>query len=227
MTAPALQLTDVRLSYPGTPPVDALRGVSLHIGPGEFVAIQGSSGSGKSTLLNVVALLDRPDRGEYLIDGEPVLGLSEKGRAAIRSRLFGFVFQGFHLLDSRPVVDSVELGLFYRAVPARRRRDRALAALTDVGLAHRAHDQARLLSGGERQRVAVARALAVGAPLIMADEPTGNLDSTNGAAVVDLLASLVTAGRTVVLVTHDPVVAARAHRRVVLQDGRVLQDSAP
>lgn len=221
---PDLELANVCQVFPGDPPVNALRGVTVRIATGEFVAIQGPSGSGKSTLLNDLALLHVPTSGDYLIDGESLTTASEGRRAATRSRLFGFVFQGFHLLDARPTVDSVELGLFYRGVPRRRRRTLALEALREVGLEEKAYQRAGKLSGGERQRVAIARALAADAPIIVADEPTGNLDSVNGEMVVSLLSSIATASRTVLLVTHDASVAARARRRITLRDGVVQSD---
>ncbi|GIG20840.1 macrolide export ATP-binding/permease protein MacB 1 [Cellulomonas chitinilytica] len=220
-----LELSDVTQTFGGDSPVRALRGVSLTIRQGEFVAIEGPSGSGKSTLLNQLALLQAPTSGDYLIDGVSMTRASERRRARARSRLFGFVFQSFHLLDARPVVDSVELGLFYRGVPARERRRRALEALAAVGLSDKAWRLARHLSGGERQRAAVARALAVGAPLIVADEPTGNLDSRTSASVIGLLSALSEQGRTVVLVTHDHDVAAATPRQLVMRDGCLISDS--
>ncbi len=219
-----LTLSEAHQVFGMDPQIHALRGITLTVQQGEFVAVVGPSGSGKSTLLNDLALLHTPTSGDYLVDGESVLAARESRRSAMRSRFFGFVFQAFHLLDGRPVVHSVELGMLYRGIRLRERRTRALAALRAVGMEHLAGQRAQKLSGGERQRVAIARALAVGSPVILADEPTGNLDSANGEAVVDLLENLAATGHTVVLVTHDEKVAARAHRCVEIRDGRIVAD---
>jgi len=222
---PLIQLRGVTQVFGGGHrTVTALDGVDLVIRQGELVAIEGTSGSGKSTLLNTIALLQAPSGGEYLLGGRRVDDLAEDERAALRSRCFAFVFQSFHLLERRPVVDSVELGMFYRGLPRRARRARALAALEQVGLRDRAFQGAHLLSGGERQRVAIARALAVGAPVVVADEPTGNLDSANSAVVVEALRAVAAQGRTVVLVTHDPVVASVGTRRIQMSDGSIVSD---
>ena len=218
---PLLEMRGISRVFPGEVPVPALRDVSLLIPPGGFVAIEGPSGGGKSTLLNILGLLDAPTGGSYLIDGIPTSILSMDTAAALRSTTFAFVFQGFHLLDRRPVIDSVELGLLYQGVPAGQRRQLALAALDDVGLGDRARDRAATLSGGQRQRIAIARALASGSPVVLADEPTGNLDSENSRHVVDNLLRLNASGTTVVLVTHSPEVAACASTRVTIRDGRV------
>jgi macrolide transport system ATP-binding/permease protein len=218
-------LDDVSRRYHGETPTDALRGVSLTIQQGEFVAIEGPSGGGKSTLLNIVGLLDAPTLGRYYIGEADVAAASPRTLAELRSDKFAFIFQSFHLLDRRPVIDSVELGLLYRAVPAAERRETALRALDEVGLARLADQVAGKLSGGERQRVAIARALASGAPVIVADEPTGNLDSDNSAAIVDSLRILHNSGSTIVLVTHSPDIAAVAERRIRMRDGRILDDS--
>ena len=217
---PRLELSGVRLVYPGRVPVTALAGVDLTIEQGELVAIEGPSGGGKSTLLNVLGLLDRPTDGTYRIDGAP----ARAGDARARSSTFAFVFQGFHLLDRRRVVDSVELGLLHRAVPGKERRRVALDALAAVGLEDRWDQVAGTLSGGEQQRVAIARALASGAGVLLADEPTGNLDRANGVAVLDALEGVNGRGVTVVLVTHDPGIAVRAPRRVRIVDGVVVHD---
>jgi len=222
---PTLTLTDVQVLYPTTPPVHALRGISTVVRSGEFVAIEGPSGGGKSTLLNVLGLLQAPTAGQYLVDEAEAGQLGDREAAQLRSSHFAFIFQSFHLLDQRPVIDSVELGLLYRGLPPRQRRSRALAALAEVGLADRWHQQAGTLSGGQRQRVAIARALASGAPVLLADEPTGNLDSENGRAVVDSLRAVHATGVTVVLVTHDSAVAAQADRRLVIRDGSCISDT--
>lgn len=215
-------LAGVTKTYPGVQPVHALRGVDLDIGPGEFVVIEGPSGSGKSTLLNVLALLDTPTGGQYLIDGRDTAELDERERARVRGEAFGFVFQGFHLMDRRTVVDNVELGMFYAGLPADERRRRALDALDRVGLADTAHRRANELSGGQRQRVAIARALSVGSGVIVADEPTGNLDTETSGTILALLQELNEAGTTVVLVTHSAEIAAGAPRRLLVRDGRIV-----
>jgi len=219
-----LRLVQVAREYgvPGDPP--ALAGVTLSVDRGEFVAIEGPSGAGKSTLLNIVGLLDNPTEGEFWLDDVQVSGASRARLAVLRSDLIGLIFQSFHLLESRPVVDSVELGLLYRGVSIAQRRQAALAALEQVGIAHLAHKRARLLSGGERQRVAVARALATGAPILLADEPTGNLDSKNTEVLLEVLSRLHQQGTTVVIVTHSSAVADHASRRVTLVDGQVQSD---
>ncbi|WP_350257616.1 ATP-binding cassette domain-containing protein [Scrofimicrobium sp. R131] len=222
-----LRLQHLGKTYPGTVPVEALRDVSLTIQQGEYVAIEGPSGSGKSTLLNQLALLDSPSTGEYYVDELATSDLSDVSRARIRSSTFAFIFQSFHLLDGRTVEDNVALGTLYRALPEARRLELAREALGFVGLAHKAEQKAANLSGGERQRVAIARAIASGAPVVVADEPTGNLDSHNSGAVLDTLERLNQGGATVILVTHDPGVANRAHRRLRVLDGVVTDESQP
>jgi macrolide transport system ATP-binding/permease protein len=221
---PTLSLGAVGRRFPGAVPVDALSEVTLDIEQGEFVAIEGPSGGGKSTLLNVIGLLDVPTSGEYRIGSEVPGTASSLVKARLRSETFGFIFQGFHLLDRRDAVDSVELGLLYRGVPAAERRRLALDAMRRLGVGHLAATKASLLSGGERQRVAIARALASRAPVIVADEPTGNLDSANSETVISALLALNRTGATVVLVTHSGEVAAAARRRIRLADGRLLSD---
>lgn len=216
---PELKLRGVRRRYAGETPTDALRGIDLTINQGEFVAIEGPSGGGKSTLLNVIGLLDVPTSGSYAIDGADVSAAGARAIAEIRSNDFAFIFQSFHLLDRRPVIESVEMGLLYRAIPTQQRRARAYKALQAVGLAHLTWQTANKLSGGQRQRVAIARALAADAPIIVADEPTGNLDSDNSDAVVESLRALHRSGSTIVLVTHSPEVAAAATRRLRIRDG--------
>jgi macrolide transport system ATP-binding/permease protein len=214
-----LVLHNVSRRFDATPPVDALRDVSLTVDQGEFVAIEGPSGGGKSTLLNIVGLLDAPTSGSYRIGSTDFS--SSKDAAETRSDYFAFIFQSFHLLDRRRVIDSVELGLLYRAIPRAERRARALKALRDVGLERASYARASTLSGGERQRVAIARALASNAPIVIADEPTGNLDSVNSQMIVDNLVRLNARGSTIVLVTHSEGVAAHAGRRVAIIDGRI------
>lgn len=220
-----LELHHVGRIFGEDPPISALTDVSLSIDDGDYVAIQGPSGSGKSTLLNVLALIDRPSGGEYFVEGKDASDLSEGDRARLRSETFGFVFQSFHLMSHRSAASNVELGLLYRGVRRRDRRARADAALHAVDMAHRTNVDASKLSGGERQRVAIARAVVSGAKVLVADEPTGNLDSHNGAAIVEQLGALNASGITVILVTHDPAVALHARRRVALRDGLAVEDN--
>ncbi len=219
---PVVQLTDLRRSFPGPPEVHAVRGVDLRIERGEYVSIIGPSGSGKSTLLHLLGLLDQPTGGEYLLDGEDVSTLSERRRSTVRGSRIGFVFQAFHLLPSRTVLDNVMLSMLYQAVPRRLRRQRAEEALGRVGLDHRREFTPRTLSGGERQRVAIARALAAEPSLLLADEPTGNLDRVNASGVLDLFEALHAEGLTLAVITHDEQVSRRAERRVRMTDGRLV-----
>lgn len=214
-----IQLEKVSRAFTGPVPQRALRDVTLTIEQGEWVSIEGPSGGGKSTLLNIIALLDNPSEGTYLLDGADVGGATEPERARLRSGTFGFIFQNFHLLDRRPVIDSVELGLMHRGVPASERLDRAIRALRAVGLESMAERPANTLSGGQRQRVAVARALASQTPVVVADEPTGNLDSESGKHVIDALSALHASGATIILVTHSSEIAEHAERRVRIVDG--------
>jgi macrolide transport system ATP-binding/permease protein len=216
---PDLGLHGVSKTYAGEPPVSAVKPVDLTIRQGEFVVIEGPSGSGKSTLLNLLTTIDRPTAGSYMLGELDISELEEAELARARSDIFGFVFQSFHLMPQRSVLENVELGLLYRGVPVERRRELAREALADVGLTDREAALAGTLSGGEKQRTAIARATVGGAPVVVADEPTGNLDSENGCAVVRQLQQLVSRGTTVILVTHDAGLAAIAPRRLRMLDG--------
>jgi putative ABC transport system ATP-binding protein len=221
MLVEAEELT--RVYTMGDTVVEALRGVSLRIAPGDYVALVGPSGSGKSTLMHLLGGLDRPTSGRLVIDGQDVASLNRNQLARLRNTAIGFVFQSFHLLPRTSAVDNVALPLVYRGVPARIRRQRAAAMLGQVGLAHRLDHRPSQLSGGEQQRVAIARALVTGPSVVLADEPTGNLDSATGQAVLQLLEHQgAAAGAALVLVTHDHEVAGRAHRQVMLRDGLVV-----
>lgn len=210
-------------TYPvGERPVVALNDVSLHVDRGEFVAVEGSSGSGKSTLLNVLGLLDRWDAGTYSMNGVDVAKLDERARARLRNEQIGFVFQSFHLLPTKTAWENVALPLIYRGTPRRVRRHRAIALLEQLGLADRVNHRPNEMSGGQRQRVAVARALVTNPPLILADEPTGNLDSGTTGEVISLLQSMHDQGRTVVVVTHESNVAAQAQRVITMRDAKVV-----
>ncbi|MEW9549866.1 ABC transporter ATP-binding protein [Nonomuraea sp. NPDC050783] len=221
---PVVELVRVSREYPAAPPVRALHEVSLRVERGEHLAIVGPSGSGKSTLLNVVGLLDRPTSGGYRLDGVETTTLRDGARTRLRGGRIGFVFQSFHLLPHRSVLENVMLAEVYGARPRGGRRERALAALERVGLGHRAGFVPDRLSGGERQRAAIARALLGGPSLLLCDEPTGNLDSRNTEAVLDLFDELREQGLTIVVITHEREVSERAGRRVRITDGVLVEE---
>ena len=221
---PLVELLDVGKTYQKSAcPVQALRHVSLRLFPGEMVAVVGRSGSGKSTLLHIMGCLDTPSAGRYLLDGQDVSRLSDNTLAAVRRRAIGFIFQKFYLLPELTALENVELPLSFRGIPHAKRRQLALSSLQKVGLLDRAAHRPGELSGGQQQRVAIARALAGSPPLILADEPTGNLDRASGNAVMDLLHRLHAAGHTVVLITHDDAIAEQAPRRIRIEDGRLFE----
>lgn len=222
---PLIHLTDVKkIFYTDEVETHALAGIHLEINKGEYVSISGPSGCGKSTLLSILGLLDSPSDGDYWLNGHAVSDLPMSERARIRNREVGFIFQSFNLIGDLTVFENVELPLTYRGIKAAERKKRVLDALEKVGMAHRAKHLPSQLSGGQQQRVAVARAVAGDPAILLADEPTGNLDSTNGEAVMDLLRELHRGGATICMVTHDPRYARHADKNIYLFDGRVVEE---
>ncbi|MEL4504945.1 ABC transporter ATP-binding protein [Luteococcus sp. H138] len=226
---PVLTLTDISLRYPGPPPVDAIRRANFHLDPGDYVSLTGPSGCGKSSLLNVLGLLIRPTGGDYSLCGVDVATAEERARAAFRGQWIGTIFQAFHLLDDRNATENVMMAGLYGTLEHRRgdeQVERARAMLRRVGLGHRLEANPATLSGGERQRVAIARALFNRPRLLLCDEPTGNLDSTSTASVLELFDDLHSQGQTLLVITHSPDVAARAQRSLRMLDGIVEDDAA-
>ena len=226
---PVIEIVDLHRIYnTGATPVHAVRGISLRVMPGEFVAIMGASGSGKSTLMNTLGCLDRPTRGIYRIDGTNVAALDSDALAAIRNHKIGFVFQGFNLLSRTTALENVELPMLYAhpPLPGGEMRRRALHALNQVGLGNRADHVPNQLSGGQQQRVAIARALVLGPSLLLADEPTGNLDSRTSIEIMGVFQKLNDTGMTVVMVTHELDIARFARRTIIMRDGRIRRDEA-
>lgn len=223
-----MSLIEIRDMYkiynPGENEVRAIDGVNLTIEHGEFVAIIGQSGSGKSTLMNMLGLLDIPTSGKYLLNGKDVEGLSDDELSEIRNKEIGFIFQGFNLITSLTAVENVELPLVYRGMKKEERNELAVSALNRVGLSHRLDHLPKQMSGGQQQRVAIARAVAARPPIILADEPTGNLDSHSGVEVMKILHELHEEGRTIILITHDNDIANEAQRVIRIQDGQIVSD---
>lgn len=222
-----IDLRNVTKTYQaGLVAVPALKNITLQIDHGEFVAIIGQSGSGKTTLLDLLGCLSHPTSGEYWLDGANTHDLTESELTAIRNQKIGFVFQTFHLLPRKTALDNVQLPLMYAGVPRSAQQSRARELLTSVGLEDRMHHYSNQLSGGQQQRVAIARALANRPALLLADEPTGNLDSRSGNDILDMFESLHREGQTIVMITHDPIIAQRANRRITLADGHIIADEA-
>ncbi|MCH2311771.1 MAG: ABC transporter ATP-binding protein [SAR202 cluster bacterium] len=220
-TIPAVELVDVSKTYPGTPPVKALSNISMSVSEGEFIGIIGASGSGKSTLLHVIGTLTRPTGGSVFINGLETSDLTDQELSGVRSRYVGFIFQDFFLLPGFTAQENVENGLLYTDFPSKERKERAREILDRVGLSHRVNHLPNEMSGGEQQRVAVARALVHQPAFVLADEPTGNLDSTNTAAVLELLIALNLDGTTVIMITHDQEVADKSSRKISFKDGEI------
>lgn len=216
----------MKIYNPGENEVRALNDVSLQIQKGEFVAIIGQSGSGKSTLMNMLGCLDVPTSGSYFLNGKDVAGLSDDELSEIRNQEIGFIFQGFNLIQNLTALENVELPLIYRNVPAAKRRELSVTSLKKVGLEHRMEHRPAEMSGGQQQRVAIARALAAAPPVILADEPTGNLDSGSSKEIMQILRELHEEGRTVILITHDNKIAASAKRVIRIMDGKIVSDTS-
>ena len=220
-----IEMDDIRRIYgTGTVEVHALRGVSLHIGEGEFVSIMGPSGSGKSTLMNIMGCLDTPSSGAYLLNGRSVQGLDHNELAEVRNRLIGFVFQNFDLLPYATAAQNVELPMIFKGTGPQKRRNRSRELLERVGLGERVHHRPTELSGGEMQRVAIARALANSPKIVLADEPTGNLDSASGDEIIRLFEELRSEGHTILIITHDSSIARRTERIIYLRDGLISDE---
>ena len=226
-SAPVLEVDNVTKSYPGQPPVHALRGVSLTIGQGELVAIVGPSGSGKTTLLQLMGTLDQPTSGHLRITGLDPAAMADDDVAYLRATRIGFIFQQFFLAEHSTVLDNVADGLLYAAIPRDQRGEQALTALELVGLAERPHARPTQLSGGQRQRVAIARALVGQPAIVLADEPTGNLDQATGHTILALIHQLHQAGSTIVVITHDHAIAEQMPRKIEILDGRIVGDTGP
>lgn len=222
---PFIQLIDVRKIYrPGEQEIRALDGISLTIKKGELIAIVGQSGSGKSTLMNILGCLDTPTSGQYRLDGRETGGLNDHALSVIRNREIGFIFQGFNLIPGLNALENVELPLMYRGLGREQRKQLAFDALDSVGLSGRIYHRPSEMSGGQQQRVAIARAIAAKPPIILADEPTGNLDSRSGAEVMEILLGLWQGGKTIVLITHSDEIAMQTERIIRIQDGRIIHD---
>ena len=223
MNTPVVKMEGVSKTFPSSPPVHAVRSADLSVAAGEYLSIVGPSGSGKSTLLNLLGCLDRPTEGTYELNGTDVATLGDGQRAGLRGQTIGFVFQTFHLLPHRTVIENVMIGMLYNRVERSNRMRLAREALERVGLAHRHDFLPTRLSGGEQQRAAIARAVVARPSLVLCDEPTGNLDSKTTASILDLFDELIESGLTIVSVTHDPAVSERAHRQVEIVDGRMVE----
>ncbi len=221
-----IELHDVVKEYPGSPPVRALDGIDLRVAYGEFVAIVGPSGSGKSTMLNLLGALDRPTSGTVAIDGTEISDLRDSELSALRGRRIGFVFQSFNLIDGLDAIENVALGLVYAGLSRKIRVQRSVEALERVGLAHRSDHSPARLSGGERQRVAIARAIVTEPALLLADEPTGNLDTKTGETIIETFRELHRDGSTILLITHDQAIAGAIPRRVTMRDGLIIDTEA-
>jgi putative ABC transport system ATP-binding protein len=224
---PVAELCGIKKTYfkpDGSVLVEALRGVDVTIQPGEYIAIMGASGSGKSTMMNILGCLDKPTEGEYLLEGRDVSGMDDDELSRVRGRKIGFVFQAFNLISELTIVENVEVPLFYRGIHKHERARRAIEKLTQVGLGDRLTHRPRELSGGQQQRVAIARALVNDPSILMADEPTGNLDSATGTAILELISELHRQGLTIIMVTHDDSIAERCQRIIHLTDGLIDED---